>query len=48
MGRNKKYHTEKELKEANNAKSRRYYVRNKLKIDQKQKDRYHENKDKTE
>ena len=40
MGRIKKYHTEEERKEANRQKAKRYYWKNKEKVDAKAKERY--------
>ena len=40
MGRLKKYKTEEDRKEANRQKAKRYYWRNKEKIDAKNKERY--------
>ena len=44
MGRLKKYHTDEERKDANRQKSKRYYWKNKEKVDAKNKKRYHEKK----
>lgn len=44
MGRRKKYNTDEEQAEANRQKSRRYYWKNKEKIDAKNKERYRKNK----
>lgn len=44
MGRLKKYKTEEELKEANRQKSKRYYWRNKEKVDKRILEKYYENK----
>lgn len=44
MGRRKKYETEEELKAARREWSRRYYWKNKEKVDAKAKERYHKKK----
>lgn len=47
-GRHKKYHTIEELKKANIIKAKRYYQKNKKKIQKKNKMKYHENKESKE
>ena len=44
MGRLKKYNTEEERKEANRQKAKRYYWKNKEKVDAKNKARYRRQK----
>ena len=48
MGRNKKYETEEELREAVAERARRYYIKNKLKIQRRNRERYHKNKPSTD
>ena len=48
MGRKKIYFTEKEIKEANKRKSRRYYLKNSEKIKKKRMEKYYEEKKRME
>lgn len=44
MGRSKKYHTEEELAIANREKCKRYYEKNKERLNKKRMEKYWENK----
>ena len=44
MGRSKKYHTEEELAEANREKCKRYYEKNKERLNKKRMEQYWESK----
>jgi len=43
MGRKKKYHTEEEIRLANNIKAEKYYLKNRDMIKDKNKKRYYDN-----